>query len=124
MTSTTPSGAPAPISGVDGLPVHQDPSIGVDDADVAVAVAQVDALVAAGDLRGALAGLGTALGQCQTDAGVGLVAVRLEQLTNGAADGDALLGLVGRALDRVVGVDVERRLLRTLVTLHEKAAHL
>jgi golgin subfamily B member 1 len=124
MTSTTPSGAPAPISGVDGLPVHQSPHLGADDADVAATVAHADALVAGGDLKAALAALGAGLGQCRTDAGVALLAGSLERLVDAGADADATLGLVGRALDRVVGADIEARLLRLRVALHERAGHL
>lgn len=124
MTSTTPFGAPTPISGVDGLPVHQDSSLGADDADVAATIAHFDGLLVGGDVRAAVAVLGTALGQCRTEAAVAVIATRIEQLADAGVDSDALLAVIGRALDRVVGADVETRLLRTRVKLHERAGHL
>lgn len=125
MTSTTPAGAPAPPSGVDGLSTANfGNGAAADDADVVAAMAAVDAAIAAGELKAALAGAGSALAQCHTDAGLTLIAERLERLVEAGGDADALAGLLARALDRVVAPRLEGRLLRARVAIHERSGHL
>lgn len=124
MTSTTRSVASAPASGVDVPLMPIVASLDAEESDIAAALAHVDSLVAAGDLRSASSAVASAFGQCRTDAALALVLPRLERLVAAGADGDALLGVLTRALDRVVNADVEARLLRLRVDLHERAGHL
>ena len=68
-------------------------SLDAEESDIAAALAHVDSLVAAGDLRSASSAVASAFGQCRTDAAVALV--QFDQRQAGGVHQRAVPGAVG-----------------------------
>ena len=123
MTSLTPAGAPAPITGVDGTDDNIT-NLHHEEAEVFSALQAADAALAARDGKAAVAALGTAMGQSRSDGTLAQVVARLESLADAGVEADAVTGLLGRATERAVDPVLESRVLSTSVRMHVRSGHL
>ncbi len=122
MTSTTtPAGATAPISGVDGT---ESTTTSSEAQALAGLLQQADAAIGGRDGKGAVAALGSALSLARTDETLAPLVARLEVLAKASVEVEAVLSLLGRAGDRAVDEDLVAAILTTRADLHQKAGHI
>jgi tetratricopeptide (TPR) repeat protein len=129
MTSSTPAGAPKPISGVDGTDdnannANNGANPNHDEVEVNTALQAADAALASRDGKAAISALGTALGQSRSDVSLERIVAKLEVLAEAGTESDAVVGLLGRATERAGDALLETRILRARARLHVRSGHL
>lgn len=117
MTSTT-AGATTPSFGAEGIEITP-----AEAQAFAGFLQQADTAIGTRDGKGAVAALGSAIGLARSTDTLAPLVARLEVLARAAVETDAVLGLLGRASDRVADAQLEAAILTARADLHEKAGH-